>query len=354
MKIGVVTPRYPPVTSGGGAQSCKLLVENLRKKGHDVEVICFDGEREEDPDYVNRESLKWSRNDLMNILAMRKVKKFSKDKDVIHAYNIDLNPAVGLLKDVKKVATLNGYQYLYPYQVPGAEVQPGLPFYRKNYNKIARRMMNGIDRFVALSSAVKEQYSRVIPEEKIDVIPNMYDPDFPERVSIETNEKEILYVGRLDESKGVTELVEQMTELPEYKLTIVGDGPTKKQIEEKVEELDLGNTVKLEGYVEHSKIPEYYARAGWFVHPAKWPEPFGRTILEAMQLGTPVLATNKGGPKDTLHNSQLFEHYNDISTKIRELDREEIIESQNEKLRNHNPANVSRMYENVYEEVLAL
>jgi glycosyltransferase involved in cell wall biosynthesis len=54
------------------------------------------------------------------------------------------------------------------------------------------------------------------------------------------------------------------------------------------------------GYVDHESIPALYDRSDIFVHPSICPEPFGRTILEAMQFSLPVVATNLGGPAEVI------------------------------------------------------
>jgi len=43
-------------------------------------------------------------------------------------------------------------------------------------------------------------------------------------------------------------------------------------------------------------LSDYYAAADLFVHPGLWPEPFGRTIIEAMQHELPVIYSDVGGP----------------------------------------------------------
>lgn len=62
----------------------------------------------------------------------------------------------------------------------------------------------------------------------------------------------------------------------------------------------MSGQVALLGYVDHEQIKTLYAEADLFVHPGIWPEPFGRTILEAMQMGLAVVATNVGGPAEVI------------------------------------------------------
>lgn len=353
MKIGIVTPKYPPNVDGGGERSAQLLVKNLRKRGHNVEVLSFDKEAPEDPEYVKRIDAFSDRADLLNIQCFKQIKSFSEDKEVIHSYNTALHPSVGRLSDVKTVATLNNYYHYQPYEVPKPK-DSGIirkiydSTYLRLYSTVARTQIRKIGRFLALSTDVKDVYSRFLPGEKIEVIPNMYDPEFPEHNDLETDERELLYIGMLHPHKGVKDLIEQMPKLESYKLTIVGDGPQKEELEKLASNLGVEQRVSFEGYVDNDQIPRYYERAGWFIHPGRWPEPFGRTILEAMQMETPVIATNKGGPKDVLEKSQLIEKLDELPEKIKELERDEVKRFQEKRLEDYSPEKVTKKVEKAY------
>jgi glycosyltransferase involved in cell wall biosynthesis len=346
LKIGFVTPEYPP-NGSGGAQSVKLLVEELRDQGYQVEVISF-GEECAGPEYLQRNHIETTRLDLKNLKARAKIKEFARDKDLIHCYSPKFMPAVATLRNVKTIVTLNNYKYFYPYSIPGMEKNPTSRVYRTLHDFTCRKLMKRIDRFVALSTAVKEQYSQILPEEKIQVIPNMYDPEFKIDKNIETDEKEILYVGRLHEIKGIEDLIEAMNNLEDYHLRIIGTGDQKQQLQEKTKKQNLEDRVKFEGYIQHEKLPEYYSQAGWFIHPSKWPEPLNRTLFESMQTETALLCSHMGGAKDVIHKEQIFEKPSEIPEKIRKLDREEIVGRQNSKLEEYSPKKVINRLEEVY------
>jgi glycosyltransferase involved in cell wall biosynthesis len=348
MNIGIVTPVYPPTTTGGGAFSTKLLVEKLRNRGHEVEVLSFDSKPEEDYDYVERVPHDSNRFDVRNFKARGEVKEFSKDKDVIHSYNMTFHPAVASIKDVKTVATLNNYKFFYPYSVSGVENKPRSKAYRTLHDTICRILMRRMDNFTALSTDVKKEYSRILSEDKITVVPNMYNPDFPEFQGLETNPNELLYVGSIGERKGVEQLVRAMKDVEDKTLRVVGDGEQKEELEELTKELGIEDRVIFEGYVDHNDLPRYYERAGWFIHPGKWPEPFGRTILEAMQMKAAVIATNRGGPKDVLPEDQLVEDVSEIKDKLENLDREKVIKEQDNRLEKYSPEKVVSEFLKVY------
>ena len=64
-----------------------------------------------------------------------------------------------------------------------------------------------------------------------------------------------------------------------------------------------GGNARADGRIEYTKwleeedLVRAYARADIFVHPARWPEPFGRTIVEAMHAGVPVIVPRESGSR---------------------------------------------------------
>ncbi|WP_271969001.1 glycosyltransferase, partial [Halorubrum ezzemoulense] len=131
--------------------------------------------------------------------------------------------------------------------------------------------------------------------------------DVPEHTSENPNGTQLLYVGYLRDSKGVRYLVDAMGHLPQsFELTIVGDGPELNTLRDRAGESSAADRITLTGSVPYEDVTHAYTSADVFVHPGVWPEPFGRTILEAMQAGLPVVATNVGGPADTVPQQELL------------------------------------------------
>jgi glycosyltransferase involved in cell wall biosynthesis len=109
----------------------------------------------------------------------------------------------------------------------------------------------------------------------------------------------VIYVGRLEPVKRVSELIEAFgilaPELPEARLLLVGDGPERSFLESRCVELGIANAVTLTGNVPHSGIPAFLARSTVLCLPSHG-EPLGMVVLEAMATGRPVVAVANGGP----------------------------------------------------------
>jgi len=205
---------------------------------------------------------------------------------------------------------------LKPLSVPYAAACPAL-------FALARRA----DRYIALSQVVKELYvAQGYPASRMDVIPSYVErqaASFTARVADERSPLNILYVGALFEIKGVDVLIRAFSRLAEHDthvhLTIVGDGPEAEPLKELVLELGVGERVSFIGWVPHEMVGQYYASADIFVHPGIWAEPFGRTILEAMQSRLPVVVSDVGAPPEVAGDAGLvFERGNvdDLAQKL--------------------------------------
>jgi glycogen synthase len=116
----------------------------------------------------------------------------------------------------------------------------------------------------------------------------------------------LLYVGRLDERKGVTTAVEALPHLPEEAtLTVLGSGDDRflAQLKERTAELGLSDRIEF-ALRPRDELPAAYAEADVLLFPVRWEEPWGVVPLEAMAVGTPVVATGTGGSTEFLRDGE--------------------------------------------------
>lgn len=88
-----------------------------------------------------------------------------------------------------------------------------------------------------------------------------------------------------------------------------GEEHIKDDLIQYIKEKNLQERITLLGQIEN--MEDFYNHLDIFVLPSIKPEPFGLVILEAMQYGVPVVATNHGGPTEIIKNGDngiLFEH----------------------------------------------
>lgn len=98
-----------------------------------------------------------------------------------------------------------------------------------------------------------------------------------------------LYVGRLSPEKNIERLVAVFRHLPQFSLTIVGQGPLYEKLQN-----DCPDNIRLVGYVENHQLNIYYQEHDIFVLPSL-KEPWGLVVEEALYHGLPVVASSRVG-----------------------------------------------------------
>ncbi len=116
-----------------------------------------------------------------------------------------------------------------------------------------------------------------------------------------------LYVGRIKKYKSIDVLIDAFSlvlkKSPEANLAIVGDGDYSFQLKKKVQELNLETKVHFTGYVSQEEKIRWLQRAWVSVYPSL-KEGWGLTNIEANACGTPVLASDVPGLKDSVKNGE--------------------------------------------------
>jgi glycosyltransferase involved in cell wall biosynthesis len=106
----------------------------------------------------------------------------------------------------------------------------------------------------------------------------------------------VIFCGRLEPVKGTADAIQILSLLPEpYCLDVLGDGPDRDHLARLVEHLGLQRRVNFCGWVDAPTRDRLMSCAGALLLPSIWDEAFGMAGVEAMSLGTPVVAYDVGG-----------------------------------------------------------
>ncbi|MFD1611953.1 glycosyltransferase [Sphingomonas tabacisoli] len=173
------------------------------------------------------------------------------------------------------------------------------PFARFWYRIWCRLQGRLIDRFVALSSAMRDEIKDMmkVSGDRVSVIAN---PALSRaeaaalaapRGARTSNGKRYLAIGRLVPQKNFLLLIRAFSKIaaPEDRLAILGEGPERVALENLVAELGLRERVLLPGHIEATG--EWLATSDIFVLSSDY-EGLPAVVIEAMAAGVPVVATD--------------------------------------------------------------
>lgn len=164
------------------------------------------------------------------------------------------------------------------------------------------------DKIIALNEATKNDLPKRLLRHVI-IIP--HGVVINNKIKNQDNPKNIGFVGRFVEEKGILNLIQAFKdineEIPDTKLILVGEGPLKNKIVKKVKNLGLNDKVVFQK--TSISEDEIYSNIDILVLPAEKLEGFGLVILEAMARGIPVVTNNL-----SVFNEIIINKFNGIIT----------------------------------------
>jgi glycosyltransferase involved in cell wall biosynthesis len=193
-----------------------------------------------------------------------------------------------------------------------------LPFRNSWYNMLIRHVLAEADQIITVSRSNETKLLELgVSPKKLHIIPNGYDEKiFKPLCSFETkkklglpfNKKVLISVGNLVTVKGHTDLIDAFSIVAkkhkDLLLIIIGSGPLRQTLQNKVTRLGLTNKVTFLGGKSHDEIPIWINSSDIFVLPSR-NEGFPTVIPEAMACGKPVVGTNVGGIPEALSNEDI-------------------------------------------------
>jgi GalNAc-alpha-(1->4)-GalNAc-alpha-(1->3)-diNAcBac-PP-undecaprenol alpha-1,4-N-acetyl-D-galactosaminyltransferase len=179
----------------------------------------------------------------------------------------------------------------------------------KSHSHIWQRLCNWTypfaNRVILQTERAKNEYSSKI-QQLISVIPNpVLLPEHDKIIIPKTiGERSIIAVGRLERQKGFDLLLNAFAKIkdkhPGWKLTILGEGSLRSEIESLCNQLELTERVYLPGQVKNPYA--YLAAADLFVMSSRH-EGFPNALCEAMACGLPVISTDcPYGPREIIRD----------------------------------------------------
>jgi glycosyltransferase involved in cell wall biosynthesis len=158
------------------------------------------------------------------------------------------------------------------------------------------KVFDNIDYFFVLTNFQKEKVKDLgIDEKRLILKPNSLNISF----NISKEKKDYVYVGRLEESKGIYELLKVWDTLDEkFILTIIGSGDIEEELRSKYNK----SNIVFKGKCLREETLKCISKAKYLIQPSIWYETFGLTIIEAMNFGVPVIGFDIGTRGDFIED----------------------------------------------------
>ncbi len=346
MRIALFTETYLPHINGV-VTHVKILKEGLQQLGHEVLVVSADANAKRHyiengvlhcPAHTSKKFYGYSLAKPISRTRLKFIEQFN--PDIIHIHNEFGIGLSGILcakvLKIPLVYTLHTMYDDYIYYVAPKALVPTTTKLSHKYTKFLAKRAN------ALTGPSKkcEEYFRVAGVDKdVNVIPNAVEIDqfAPKNFSDETkaqlrlqhgirpNAMIACFVGRLGKEKSVDVLLDfwqkSISSQDNIHLLIIGDGPSRIELEEQAQQLGITDMVTFTGKVAHEDLPPYYALCDVYI-TASLSDTNSISMLEGMCSGLPVLQRTDPLNADQVRdgkNGFNFDSPEEMADKLREI-----------------------------------
>lgn len=300
-KILILGWGIPPNIEGGLDIHTYRLFNNLRDLGVKVDLAVFE-------DYIDDEEegiigLETSSHNVKSKYSeiSGKVAEISKNYDIIHTHDwFGAEPGFKSMKhsNCKWITTFHS--------LSSERSRDSID----DLEKLERIAAKNSDKVIAVSNQISEKIGQKFGVSSTVIHNGVSEPDSTGediRQKHDIQGEMVFFVGRHAEQKGLKHLIYGFSKYQENNnatLVIGGKGHLTDSLKQFVELLGLNDQVVFTGFIDEKMLGDYYQEADVFVSPSI-NEPFGITVVEAAESGTPIAATECGAeeilPEKAVH-----------------------------------------------------
>ncbi len=296
MKVLLISPQPPPY--GGIANWTAMLLEYIKGTDDELSTINIAPKKRSTEGRGLFDRVVVSGFDMLKKRRELRCKIKSTTPDIIH---ITTSGSLAIIRDYLLLKTAKRYGVPTAYHIrfgktgEMAEASSKLwPLYRK------AMLLAGT--VIAIDKKTHDDIEKYVPDANVVLIPNPINTDKLPNVPEQTK-KQIVFLGWVVPTKGVSELVEAWNtvgaEYPEYNLLIIGQ--SKPEYLEVLKSAVKVDNITFAGEMSHDAAMKAVAESEIFVLPS-YTEGFPNAVVEAMALKKPVIATSVGAIPEMLEN----------------------------------------------------
>ena len=308
MNVLIVTGIWPPDV-GGPASHAPDVAAFLQSRGHSVEVVTTADIPPEPRGYPVRAVPRRYRPGVRHYRGAALVHRRARENDVVYTTGMFGRSTVGATLArrpyVVKLTADPAFERSRRRGLVGGDVDE---FQRRNGGPAVAvlRLARDVELRRAAHVFCPSTYLRQlaiswgVEPSRVSVLPNPAPrlPELPSREELKRafglNGATIAFAGRLTAQKSLSRALEAVRATVGVRLVIAGDGPDRAPLEAQAERLGLDDRVRFLGAQPRERVVELFHAADATILTSSW-ENFPHTVVEALAVGTPVLAMEAGG-----------------------------------------------------------
>jgi len=299
MHIGLIIYGNPATLTGGYIYD-RILVDHIRQRGHQVQIISLPHRS-----YAVH---------LLENLSGRLIRETASRQFDLLLQDALCHPSLCLLNRRLREKT----------HCPVVAIvhqvlcrQPRSPMQNRIYETVERAYLNSIDAFIFNSRTTRRSVEKLLAGRRPSVVAfpagdRLNCPAAPERIqdrALAPGPFRLIFVGNVLPNKGLLPLIRDLSELPAdaWHLTVAGslemDRGYARKVQKAIADRNMKKQVAFAGPVDGRDLASLLNRSQVFVMPYSH-ESFGMAHLEAMGFGLPVIGSSSGAVKEFVQPEQ--------------------------------------------------
>ena len=317
MKVVVVSGIWPPDV-GGPASHAPALADALREAGHEVEIVTTADAEPASRPYRVRWVSRARPAPFRHLAVAREVWRAARRADRVYATTMVRRAALGATLARRPLVVKLVADEAFERERRSGRFDGTLEEFQESGGGLRVRALRAT-RTAALRRArrvvVPSAYMREIAicwglsPERVTVVPNPAPalPPLPSRdearAALGIHGFAIGTAGRLTAQKALGDALAAVERVGDVELLALGDGPERAALEREAERLDLSERVRFLGAGSRDDVLRLFRAADVVLLTSAW-ENLPHTLLEALAVGTPVIATAVGGIPEVLREGE--------------------------------------------------
>jgi len=308
VRVVVVSGIWPPDV-GGPASHAPALADALLERGHDVEVVTT-ADREPGPrPYPVRWVSRARPAPLRQLAVVREVRRAARRADRVYATTMVRRASLGAALARRPLVVKLVADEAFERERRSGRFDGSLEEFQRHAGGLRLRVLR-VTRTAALRRArrivVPSAYLRRIAigwglePERVEVVPNPA-PELPPlpsrdeaRTAFDLGGFALGVAGRLTAQKALDDALAAVARVDGAELLVLGDGPEREALERRATSLGLSGRARFLGAGGRDDVLTLFRAVDAALITSSW-ENLPHTLLEALAVGTPVIATRVGG-----------------------------------------------------------